>query len=173
MQAHSPLLIRSNACGHTLTALSVCRHMLKHVWLSKSANTRRYTLGSWYVQHALHSWYAQHLQTHAQLSTQETESRYMLRSWNMPTNSQPSSHMQTNAQISIQADEWRHTLISWYEPTTHMQIPAQLLIQADSCRNLASLGYVHTRIRPSIRACTCILSIHADAYSHTLSTNAE
>jgi hypothetical protein len=85
------------------------------------------------------------LQTHAQLLTQETESRYTLRSRNMPTYAQLSSHMQTNAQLSIQGNEWRYTIISRHEPTTHMQIPAQLLTQADTCRNLASLGYFHTR----------------------------
>jgi hypothetical protein len=35
------------------------------------------------------------------------------------------------------------------------------------------LGIRAYMYRPSIHACTCILSIHADAYSYTLSTNAE
>jgi hypothetical protein len=120
MQAHSPLLIRSNACSHTLSP-HVCRHMLRHAQLSKSAKACRYTLGSWRADtcaHALHSWCRQmnkethkalnmcrYMHTHAQLSrhmqghtqrwTQETEWRYTLRSQNMPTNAQLSCHMQT------------------------------------------------------------------------------
>jgi hypothetical protein len=46
------------------------------------------------------------------------------------------------------------------DTSRHMQKHAKLGIRAYTCR-------------PSILACTCIVSIHADAYSHTLSTNAE
>jgi hypothetical protein len=45
MQTHFQLSICSNACSK-LSALNVCRHMLKYVLLSKRANASGYTISS-------------------------------------------------------------------------------------------------------------------------------
>jgi hypothetical protein len=46
------------------------------------------------------------------------------------------------------------------DTSRRMQEHAKVEIRAYTCR-------------PSIRACTCMVLMHADAYSHTLWTNAE
>ena len=90
----------------------------------------------------------------------------------MPKNAQLSSHMQTNAQLKMQANWCRYThscldmgqqhadACSALDTSRRMRKHAKLEIRAYTCR-------------PSIRACTCMVLIHADAYSHTLWTNAE
>jgi len=70
--------------------------------------------------------------------------------------------MKTHAQLS----EFRYTLISQYEPTN-----ADICSALDTSRHVqkhAKLGIHAYTCRPSIRACTCIVPMHADAYRRIL-----
>jgi hypothetical protein len=134
MLAHSPLLIRSNACSHTLSPQCVQTHAKACLALEKHKCTQihaRLLIRADTCAHALHSWCRQtnkdtrsalkmcryihthaqlsrHMQAHAQLSTQETEWWHTLRSRNMPT----------NAQLS----RW-HTLSTWGYTLSSQNLP--------------------------------------------------
>ena len=92
----------------------------------------------------------------------------------LETCQQTLTYMQTthsNTQLSIQTTECRYTLVPQYKPRN-----ADARSALDSCRYMqkdAKLGIPAYTLRPSICTCTCIVPIHADAYSHTFSTHVE
>ena len=92
----------------------------------------------------------------------------------LETCQQTLTYMQTthsNTQLSIQTTECRYTLVPQYKPRN-----ADARSALDSCRYMqkdAKLGIPAYTLRPYIFTCTCIVPIHADAYSLTFSTHVE
>jgi|LakMenE01Jun11ns_1017448.scaffolds.fasta_scaffold9121451_1 hypothetical protein len=78
----------------TLSALNACIHMLRHVQLSKRANTRRHTLDT-----------CRHMHTRAPLLIQANKYRHTLGPQYVQAHAQLSRHRQTGAQLSTQETE--------------------------------------------------------------------
>jgi hypothetical protein len=132
----------ASALWHML-AFDVCRHMQRHAQHSIRTGTCRHTLSSLCLQVHADTW-------------------YVLLALNT------SQWMQIFTLAPLDAGQQMQDIHSSLDKGQQMQIHPQLLIRADTCRNMPSLGYLHTHAG-FICACICIVPIHADAYSHAYS----
>ena len=156
-------------CQQTLASRGTCRQhtlsSLRHMDLNEDARSGLET-----CQQTLT--YMQTTQ-HTLSSLRHMELNEDARS-GLETCQQTLTYMQTthsNTQLSIQTTECRYTLVPQYKPRN-----ADARSALDSCRYMqkdAKLGIPAYTLRPSICTCTCIVPIHADAYSHTFSTHVE
>jgi hypothetical protein len=173
MQQNYQPLIHSNTCSHTLSpqraetcqALEKRKHMQIHALLLIRADTSTHALLSWcrkpnkdkpqafkmcrYMNR--HAQFSRSKKAHTQHSTQETEWRSTLSSWNMPTNAQLSSHI------------CRQMLSSRCKPTSAdaHACPNMGQQHADNCLALDTSRHTQKHAKLGIRAYTCRPSIRA------------
>lgn len=124
--------IRTHAA--TLSALNVCRHMRKHVWLSIRASTHSYTLSSWYV------W--THAHTRSALDTSERIKTHIqpVICGDTCTHTPNPAYRPRHAQPSTRAawDRWRYVLTLRYTPPnadTRSALDARWNMQAHSAQD--------------------------------------